>query len=120
MNRMDGVSVIVGKMHGVGEDVRKAKRVSLRTAGLHILGVSNEQVPIEEHDLEESGVVSQNDAGLTAISYDTAYAVKQHEDMSLHHDAGRNAKYLESAMNSEREAVLEILAAGIKKETGLD
>jgi hypothetical protein len=41
--------------------------------------------------------------------------VQQHEDMALNHDDGRNAKFLENAMNSERERVLQIIAVGAKK-----
>jgi hypothetical protein len=45
--------------------------------------------------------------------------VVQHEDMSMKHDAGRNAKFLELAINSEREAVLQIVASTMKQEAGL-
>lgn len=84
-------------------------------AGEHVLGVSNAQAPIEDGDLIRSGAVSQDGATKrTAISYDTDYAVRQHEDMALRHDSGRNAKFLEKAMNSERDKVLQIIAVQAK------
>lgn len=79
-------------------------------AAEHILGVSNKNVPIEEATLERSGTVSTDPGNFSAaVSYDTPYAVKQHEDMSLRHDNGRTAKYLENAMNSEVQAAAEII-----------
>lgn len=79
-------------------------------AAEHILGVSNEKVPIEEDTLQRSGTVSTDRGNFTAaVSYDTPYAARQHEDMSLRHDNGRTAKYLENAMNSEVEAAAEII-----------
>jgi hypothetical protein len=83
----------------------------------HLLQVSNADVPIEEGILERSGVASVDEQQLRgAVSYDTLYAVKQHEDLTLQHDAGRTAKYLENAVNSERRQVGQILAREVRKE----
>ena len=37
---------------------------------------------------------------MAAVSYDTPYAIRQHEDLSYKHDAGRKAKYLEDPLNA--------------------
>lgn len=87
----------------------------LLVGGEHVLGVSNAQAPIEDGDMIRTGAVSQDGATKrTAISYDTPYAPRQHEDMSLQHDAGRNAKFLERAMMSERDKVIQIIATTAK------
>lgn len=88
-------------------------------AGQHVLNVSNKQVPHEEGDLERDGAVVQG-TGEVAVTYGrdaqvAPYAVRQHEDMELRHDAGRNAKFLENAMNSEKEAALQIIGAQTKE-----
>lgn len=89
----------------------------LALAGEHILGVSNNKAPIEESTLIRSGAASVDDKNLRgAVSYDTPYATRQHEDMHLRHDAGREAKFLESAFNSEQDAVQQIIAKAIKGE----
>jgi hypothetical protein len=89
-------------------------------AAEHILGVSNEQVPFEEGDLAASGGVSQDESTTqTAISYNTDYAVRQHEDMTMKHDSGRNAKFLENAVNSERATASRIIANTIKNGMNL-
>lgn len=100
------------------------KLQGLLRAGEHVLGVSNTQVPHEDGDFERSGGVSQDKStGMTAVSYDdTAYkgqAAQLHEDDALKHDAGRNAKFLENAMNSEREVVRQLVATAIRGKLGL-
>ena len=52
------------------------------------------------------------------MSYDTPYAVRQHEDMSLHHDGKGQAKWLEVTMAQEKQAIAQIVATAVRK--GLD
>lgn len=83
----------------------------------HLLGESNKAAPIEEGTLERSGTVSVDPAKLqAAISYNTPYAVRQHEEMGYRHDAGRSAKYLENAMNGNVDTIRDIIAAELRKE----
>lgn len=99
--------------------VKAALRRGLRLAGEHILGVSNKQVPFEEGYLALTGAVTEDPGSMTvAISYDTPYAVIQHEDLSLRHDQGRNAKYLENACRSEKATAGKIIANAVKAEVG--
>lgn len=87
---------------------REAER-GLATALEHTLGVSNEHVPLREGVLERSGkVITQGLEG--AISYDTVYARRQHEELTWKHLPGRTAKYLENAMNTEAETMLALMA----------
>lgn len=97
--------------------IRDAAARGLGMALEHILTVSNQRVPIEEGVLERSGAVSQ-DGLVGAVSYDTPYAVVQHEDLTLNHDAGRQAKYLESALTGERDTVAKIIAEQIRQAMG--
>lgn len=111
----ENLAQLLGNLRDAGRDVEAAAQRGLVTAGVHILGVSNERVPYEEGDLARSGGVSAEGL-VVAVSYDTDYAVKQHEDMSLSHDDGRQAKFLESAMNSERQTALKLIADPIRRE----
>ncbi|WP_151480625.1 hypothetical protein [Streptomyces albicerus] len=80
----------------------------------HVLGVSKTQVPLDESTLERSGKVHVD--GLDgAISYDTVYAKRQHEEMDWKHLPGRKAKYLEDPMNSERDVVLQLMAVDLRR-----
>jgi len=100
----------------VTEQQRAGAVRGLRMAAEHLLGESRQEVPIEEGTLERSGVASVDEASMrAAVSYDTPYAVRQHEDLDLRHDQGRKAKYLEDPMNRERSTMLEIIAAQIRR-----
>lgn len=88
-------------------------------AGRHILDVSNKHVPHEEGDLERDGAVVEDETR-TAITYGrdaevAGYAERQHDDLTLRHDAGRNAKFLENALNSERQVTAEIIAKSARE-----
>ncbi|MEV1204442.1 hypothetical protein [Microbispora rosea] len=100
--------------------IMKAERagavLGLKKAAEHLLEVSRELVPIEEGTLERSGVASVDEHELrAAVSYDTVYAVRQHEDLTLRHDEGRQAKYLEEPMDTERGTMLDIVAAEVRR-----
>jgi hypothetical protein len=87
----------------------------LTKAAEHLLQVAKTLVPIEEGTLERSGVASVDETTLrAAVSFDTVYAVNQHESMDFRHDNGRIAKYLEVAMLTEGYTLEEILANEIR------
>ncbi|MGI5350211.1 hypothetical protein ACQEU8_36570 [Streptomyces sp. CA-250714] len=88
----------------------------LRLGAEHVLTVSRARVPIEEATLERSGVATVDEQQLTAaVSYDTVYAVRQHEELTWRHDAGRTAKYLEGPLTEEAAAVAQIIAAQLRR-----
>lgn len=88
----------------------------LRLAAEHVLERSRQRVPIEEGTLERSGVASVDETTLTAgVSYDTPYAIRQHEELNYRHDSGRSAKYLERTVTEESATVAEIIAAQVRR-----
>ncbi|MEU5608453.1 minor capsid protein [Streptomyces sparsogenes] len=95
---------------------RRAAR-GVHLAAEHILAESKKEVPLEEGTLERSGKATVDETALTgAVSYDTVYAVRQHEELTWHHPMpGRKAKYLEDPMNRERQRVAQIIAAEIRR-----
>lgn len=95
--------------------IRNGAAHGLALAAQEVLGRSNQKVPIEEGTLQRSGKASVSDDGTrAAVSYDTPYAVRQHEDLTYRHDKGRTAKYLENALNESRETILQLVAQGIR------
>lgn len=107
--------------HGdkVGFLVEESAFNGLQQAAEHLLQVSRTRVPLEEGTLERSGVASADRASLTAaVSYDTVYAVRQHEELTWRHAPGRTAKYLEGPANEERDTIGEIIAAAIRRRIG--
>ena len=66
----------------------------------HLAAESKKQVPLDQGTLKMSCKVSQTDDGKTGcVSYDTPYAVIQHEVLWYNHQRGRKAKYLEDPIN---------------------
>jgi hypothetical protein len=91
----------------------------LTLAAEHILQVSGQRVPLDDGVLERSGLASVDASELrAAVSYDTEYAVYQHETLGLRHLAGREAKYLENPAREEAEVVERLIAAAIERAMG--
>ncbi len=103
----------------VGEVTRKIHGAAARglyIAAEHGLEESNRVVPIEEGTLQRSGATSVDAVQLAAqISYDTPYAVRQHQDVTLRHDSGRKAKFLEDTMKGRADAMYALVAREIAK-----
>lgn len=85
----------------------------------HLAAVSKEQVPLDQGPLKNSCYVDVNDDGSEGtVSYDTPYAVVQHENTWYQHQRGRKAKYLEDPVNdSGVQREMQELAAGAFKGT---
>jgi len=82
----------------------------------HVLQQAQEVVPLDEGPLQQSGTASVDEPSLTAmVSYDTPYAVRQHEELDYRHAPGRTAKYLERPLNASRAEVAAIVAAQIRR-----
>jgi len=95
--------------------IEGAEPAGLLLAAEHLLQVSRTEVPLEEGTLERSGTATVDEGDrIAAVSYDTEYAVPQHEEMTWRHAEGRKAKYLEDPMNNERDTMLELAAAPIR------
>lgn len=95
-----------------------AALLGARLAAEHLLSVSDRLVPIEEGTLSRSGATSARSTpggAVAAVSYGTPYAVPQHERLDYRHDPGRQAKYLESPMSTERATMARIVAQALRE-----
>lgn len=82
------------------EVVEKAAMKGLRSLGEVILTEAKELCPVDSGTLRQSGSVRANSKNKTVeISFNTPYALKQHEEMSYNHPNGGQAKYLEQPFN---------------------
>lgn len=97
-----------GRRLWTGRGVAAAEQ-GLALALQHLLTEAQRIVPLDKGPLERSGKVSQD--GLNgAVSFDTVYAVVQHKNLSFRHAPGRQAKYLETPMNTQRDQMLRLMA----------
>lgn len=96
--------------------MREGAARGLLLAAEHVLQVANEVVPLDESELQRSGVASVDESSLTGmVSYDTPYAVRQHEELTWRHAPGRTAKYLENSLNTAGPEVAAIIAAQVRR-----
>lgn len=121
---MKGAQQVAANVKAYQQRAKAASARGLLVAAERVLAVSNSQVPHEEGDLERDGKASVDAQDQrAAVSYGRRgdvkdYAVVQHEDMTLSHDPGRNAKYLENAFSAVRPDIAKIVAETVRRETG--
>jgi len=118
---MSGSSFRSGRGNPAAAVAAAAERGALLGAE-HVLQVAKSRAPIEEATLERSGkaTVETDGAGQvrSAVSFDTPYAARQHEELDWRHDDGRQAKYLESALTGEADVVARLLQRALREELG--
>ncbi|WUI02107.1 hypothetical protein OHR68_09955 [Spirillospora sp. NBC_00431] len=91
----------------------------LEDAAEYLLEEANRRVPIESLELQQSGEVSVDpEAHKAAVTYDTEYAVAQHEK-SYRHDPGRTRKFLEIPWLSRRTEMRDIIGRAVRRHLHL-
>lgn len=104
-------------LDAIADAIGSGAEKGMRLGTEHLLTEANKRVPHDEGDLERSGDTGVQSAGgkvTGSVSYDRPYAVRQHEDMTLHHDGKGEAKWLENTMAMEASTVGEIVATAIR------
>ncbi len=106
--RLDATAVMAG--------TRAAAARAVTDAAEYLLEEANRTAPIEEATLIGSGHVGKATAHdlVATVSYDTPYAVRQHEDTRLRHDPGRRAKWLQHTFREQQPRILAYLADRMK------
>lgn len=83
-----------------------------------LLEEANRTAPLEEGTLVGSGTVTVDATRTRAtVSYDTPYAIRQHEDTRLRHTNGRRAKWLEHTAREQRHTLTKLIAERIRRGT---
>lgn len=78
-----------------------------------LLSDSQDLVPYQEGDLSRSGKVTveaDRDGAQGVVSFDTPYAVVQHEDTSMQHQDGRRPHYLGDPLRQNARKYMEHIA----------
>lgn len=99
----------------VTKAVREAGIAAILDGAEHILTESIDETPVLTGTLRRSGAVSPFNEREQAvyISYNTPYALRQHEELNYRHTDGK-AKYLEDPFNRNKTKVLKLVAARVK------
>ena len=102
--------------------IREIAFQTIRDGAEAILTEAIDETPIDTGTLRRSGTITEaSQDNVIYISFNTPYAVKQHEDLTLKHPRGGKAKYLEDPFKRnvkkvERLVVQRVKAALDRKE----
>lgn len=95
---------------------RRGAVAGLRQATEFLLGEAVAIVPLDESPLQDSGKPTVQASTLEGVvSFDTPYAVIQHENLDYRHAPGRTAKYLERPFDEHRQTLLAIVATSVRR-----
>ena len=89
-------------------DMGDESEQALRDILEYMLHESNKIVPFEEGTLKRSGMVDVEGKRGT-VSYDTPYAIYQHEATDWAHSHGQEAKFLEKTIKNKHSKALDYL-----------
>jgi hypothetical protein len=99
----------------VAASVHAAATRGLLKGAEHLRGVAQQLAPIDEGTLRNSAAITVQSAARVAVSFNTPYAVKQHEEVGYRHPKGGQAKYLEEPLHTEADTIRAIAAAELRR-----
>lgn len=110
VNRVTGLENVLDNLHRHAAQIKGKTMAGLFEAGLKIQKVSQKRTPVDTGNLKASAFTRKAPDGSlnVQIGYTAAYAVFVHENMEAGHTVGQ-PKFLESALNENKDAILEII-----------
>lgn len=103
-------------LRALADELPETLRQTAQEIGDDLLSDSRDEVPYQEGDLSRSGQVTVETTAegvAVAVSYDTPYAVIQHEATDFAHQDGRKADYLGGPLRENSRTYLEYIQRAI-------
>lgn len=110
--------VLSGEWHGdkMAGRVQAAGRRATRAAAERLRALALPRTPLDQGPLRASAKVRNVNAEAVAlVTYDSIYAVYQHEGVSFNHSVGE-AKFLERPLTENKGQLLTIMAEVMRNE----
>jgi hypothetical protein len=135
---LEGLEKVTRELNSRLKKIKTVSAKGLADVCLDCLGRSVERAPVDLGDLRGSGYAKLNgrtiakgspDGGVSSmgsasasgveklegvIGFEEPYALKQHEDLTLNHPKGGEAKYLEKTLDENMEKYINYLAGEVK------
>jgi hypothetical protein len=111
-----GIASVIVQIAIDNEKMKKAAMRALKQEAVILKGRSQALCPVESGTLRDSCVIEEGDDYVT-VGYGgaaSAYAARQHENMSYHHDVGQ-AKYLEKPATEMEEEIKAAVAKAVSE-----
>lgn len=105
------------KFDSVAAQIEAATRNGVMAAALQIESEAVARTPFREGHLRDSAEtmpLDGVDGPGAVVAYSSVYAAYQHEGVGFNHPTGGQAKFLSSAAEDSKEAILQAFAASIK------
>lgn len=137
---ISGLKEVYKELEITEEEIIKAARKGIKVLGQNIAGEAQKKCPVASGTLRRSIVVtngsvtnfddvykqakngdenpkalSTKDPDTVVVSANTPYALKQHEDPTLNHPKGGEAKYLESVFNEKVQDLENFVSTEVYK-----
>ena len=97
----------------VANDIKQALSHALYGGGEIVRQEAAQRAPKDKGTLRLSAKTTV-DGNKAAVSFNTKYAARQHEEVGYHHAEGE-AKYLENAVTAKRQDFLNHVAEQVRK-----
>lgn len=94
--------------------IKKNANLAAFMGAQHLRKEAVELTPVDTSTLRNSAKVT-TDGNQAAVSYNTPYAARQHEEVGWNHPEGGQAKFLETAMINESQQIARIIANTVKR-----
>lgn len=89
---------------------------AIKDVSFDLLGKSVALAPVDTGDLRGSGKVDFSNGGLNSeVSFNTPYALRQHEELSYNHPQGGQAKYLEEPFNKNKSKYIKHIEDSVRR-----
>lgn len=101
-------------------DIEHVAPEAIKDVAFDLLGKAVNLAPIDTADLRGSGKVELETNGdkITAtVSFNTPYAVRQHEDLTYNHPRGGEAKYLEKPFVANTPRYIQHIRDSVRRAT---
>ena len=99
---VNGLDKVLGNLEKYKKETAQKTKKAVMDCIQNLSTESAEQVPVDTHNLQRSRVAEMTSEYTGEVSYNTPYALKQHENLFYWHTQGK-AKYLEDPLNANRE-----------------
>ncbi len=101
--------------------MRQAMLAAVEKAAEDLLRDANQTIPVDTGAMRSSGETDSEETptGVKAVvSYDTVYAVRQHEDLSLNHKSGQRGMWLKYTADENKWRYVKTMQTTIRGKAG--
>lgn len=119
--KVTGLKTTMGNLKKAGDQWKRAVAAGLYLEASNVMGRSKRLVPVDQGPLRASGYVTLPEESGSRVTVELGYggpakdyAIKQHEDLTLNHPDGGQARFLSAAVE-ERESKIASNIAKLAK-----